>query len=276
MGPAMSAKFTEEETEHFYDTEDAHYRTFWDRAGSLHWGIFDDSTGNDFLKACANLNNIMARKGLLDASSQVIDLGCGNGNISIWLARATGCQVLGVDLSGVRVQNARHALEKEADKVQLRVRFEKASVTNLPFEDESFTHAWSQATIYHVPDKEKALREAYRVLQSDGVFVFDDLIKPKQEITDTARKYVYDRLLFDTDYSFKSYQESLRRVGFQIVDATDLSAHLGASYARLAELAGQTVGDNEAHFKELSFAYRQMVKCIESQELGWAMYVCRK
>jgi len=267
--------YTEEDTEHFYDSEDTHYRTFWDKAGSLHWGIFDDSTGNDFLKACANLNSIMARKALLDENSHVIDLGCGNGNTSMWLATSTGCKVLGVELSGVRVKNAQDALEMGGDQLKQRVTFEKTSVTALPFEDECFTHAWSQATIYHVPDKEKALREAYRVLQRGGVFVFDDLLKPKQDITDTAKKYVYDRLLFDTDFSFQSYQESLRRVGFQIVDATDLSEHLATSYARLAKLAGQTA-DDDGHFKTLAFAYQQMVKCIENQELGWAMYVCRK
>lgn len=272
----MSNRYTEEDTERFYDSEDSHYRTFWDKAGSLHWGIFDHSTGNDFLKACANLNGIMAKKAVLNENSHLIDLGCGNGNTSIWLARSTGCQVIGVELSGVRVSNANDALENGASELKQRVTFKKASVTDLPFEDEFFTHAWSQATIYHVPDKETVLREAYRVLKRDGVFVFDDLIKPKPEISDTARKYVYDRLLFDTDYSFKGYQEALRQAGFRITDAADLSDHLKASYARLAELAGQTTGDDEEHFKELSFAYQQMVKCIQNDEVGWAMYVCRK
>lgn len=272
----MASKYTEEDTERFYDSEDAYYRTFWDKAGSLHWGIFDDRTGNDFLKACANLNHIMAEKALLNESSHVIDLGCGNGTTSMWLARSTGCRVVGVELSGVRVQNAKDVLETEGESIKQKLRFEKASVTDLPFPDQSFTHAWSQATIYHVPDKEKALRETYRVLKKDGVFVFDDLIKPKPVISEMAKKYVYDRLLFDTDYSFAGYQEALRRVGFEIEEAADLSEHLAASYARLAELAGETTGYDEEHFKTLSFAYRQMVQCIENQEVGWAMYVCRK
>ena len=272
----MSSNYTEEDTEHFYDSEDSHYRTFWDKAGSLHWGIFDDNTGNDFLKACANLNGIMAKKAVLNEKSRVIDLGCGNGNTSIWLARSTGCRVVGVELSGVRVSNANAALQNEESQLKHRVEFKKASVTNLPFEDECFTHGWSQATIYHVPDKEAALGEAYRVLKKDGTFVFDDLTKPKREVSDRAKKYVYERLLFDTDYSFAGYQDALRQVGFRIDEAIYLSEHLEASYARLAELAGQTTGDDEAHFKELSFAYQQMVNCIQNNELGWAMYVCRK
>ena len=57
----MKSKFTEQSTELFYDTEDVLYRSFWDKEGSLHWGIFDESTGDNFLKACANLSNVMAK-----------------------------------------------------------------------------------------------------------------------------------------------------------------------------------------------------------------------
>ena len=47
----MSSRFTEQETETYYDSEDAIYRSFWDEDGSVHWGVFDDNTGDDFLKA---------------------------------------------------------------------------------------------------------------------------------------------------------------------------------------------------------------------------------
>ena len=46
----MRSQFTEQETEAFYDAEDELYRSFWDSEGSLHWGWFDQDTGNDFLK----------------------------------------------------------------------------------------------------------------------------------------------------------------------------------------------------------------------------------
>ena len=32
----MPSRFTEQETEEFYDAEDALYRLFWDNQGSLH------------------------------------------------------------------------------------------------------------------------------------------------------------------------------------------------------------------------------------------------
>lgn len=273
----MPASFSEEDTRRFYDSEDGHYRSFWDQAGSLHWGVFDESTGDDFLKACANLNEIMARSARLDGSSEVVDLGCGNGNTSVWLARTTGCRVVGVDLSGVRVQNATDSLAREDRSLRERVRFERASITELPFADETFSHVWSQASIYHVPDKEKALAEACRVLVRGGTFVFDDLIKPKPDVSALAREFVYDRLLFDTDFSFDGYGQALAEAGFEVREAEDLSGHLETSYTRLAELAEKAAAEQgDEHFRKLSFAYRQMVRCIRNQEVGWARYVCRK
>ena len=59
----MSSKFTEQETEIYYDSEDAFYRSFWDEGGSVHWGVFDESTGDDFLKAVIILRHSLVQSG---------------------------------------------------------------------------------------------------------------------------------------------------------------------------------------------------------------------
>ncbi len=67
--------------------------------------------------------------------------------------------------------------------------------------------------------------------------VFDDLIKPRLDIGGDARRFVYDRLLFDSDYSFTGYQEALGQVGFEVLEPYDPSDHLGRSYTCLAQMA---------------------------------------
>ena len=273
----MVSRFSEEETESYYDAEDAIYQTVWDEDGSVHWGLFDDSTGVDFLRACANLNRIMVDKGRIGQDSRVLDLGCGNGTTAIWLAGHSGGRVTGIDLSGVRVDNA---LNKRADQeppLQERLAFEKASATELPFSDDTFTHVWSQAVIYHVPDKRKVLSEAYRVLAPGGIMVFDDLVRPKREITPDAQTYVYDRLLFDTEFSFQSYQQALKDQGFEILEALDLSQHLKQSYLCLSERTpkDETLDETE-HYQWLTTAYIETAAAVDKNELGWGLFVCRK
>jgi ubiquinone/menaquinone biosynthesis C-methylase UbiE len=273
----MVSRFSEQETESYYDAEDAIYRSVWDEDGSVHWGLFDESTGNDFLKACANLNRTMVEKGRIGQDSTVLDLGCGNGTTAIWLAGQSGGRVTGIDLSGVRVANALEKRAAQAPALRERLDFEKASATDIPFPDGAFTHVWSQAVIYHVPDKRTVLSEVHRVLAEGGTIVFDDLVRPKREITPAGQTYVYDRLLFDTEFTFESYQQALKAQGFEVLEALDLSPHLKQSYLCLSERTPKddTLDDAE-HFQWLTTAYIETAAAIDRNELGWGLFICRK
>ena len=273
----MVSRFSEQETESYYDAEDEIYRAVWDEDGSVHWGFFDDTTGTDFLKGCANLDRIMVEKGAIGSDERVLDLGCGNGTTAIWLASHTGCHATGIDLSGVRIDNAKAARERQDPGLRDRLAFEKASATELPYEDGQFSRVWSQAVIYHVPDKRAVLREAYRVLEKGGIFVFDDLVKPRQEVSADAQKYVYDRLLFDTEFSFESYQEALKATGFEVLEAVNIASHLRQSYLCLADRTpkGHT-GEHAEHYEWLTTAYLETARAVENDELGWGLYICRK
>ena len=273
----MSSRFTELETETYYDAEDAIYRAVWDEDGSVHWGFFDSGTGNDFLKACENLNRMMVEKGRIGPDSSVLDLGCGNGTTAIWLAGESGGRATGIDLSGVRIANALEKLDGLSPAFRERLAFEKASATDLPFETGAFTHVWSQAVIYHVPDKRAVLKEAYRVLADGGTMVFDDLVRPKREITPEAQAYVYDRLLFDTEFTFESYQQALKDQGFEVLEAVDLSQHLKQSYLCLSERTPKNdTSDAAEHYEWLTNAYIETAAAVDKDELGWGLYVCRK
>jgi ubiquinone/menaquinone biosynthesis C-methylase UbiE len=272
----MSSRFTEQETEQYYDSEDSIYRQVWDDTGSVHWGIFDSATGNDFLKACANHNRLMVQKARIGQDSKVLDMGCGNGTTAIWLSDDQKCHVTGMDLSGVRVNNAIQAQQDQPQELRDRLHFEKGSASEIPFPDASFTHIWSQAVIYHVPDKRAVLREAHRVLQPGGVLIFDDLVKPKADVGPDAQKYVYDRLLFDTEFSFDSYQAALMAQGFTILEATDLSAHLKTSYLCLAERTPKNGGEHADHYQWLSTAYKETARAVDTGGIGWGLFVCQK
>ena len=282
MVSATGHRFSEQETEEYYDAEDVIYRSVWDADGSVHWGVFDKNADGsnireEFLAAGIRLNELMVEYGSIDATSKVLDVGCGNGNAAIWLARNSGAHVTGVDLSGVRVANAMESL-KDVPELADKLAFEKASATDLPFPEGTFTHFWSQATIYHVPDKVKVLEEAYRVLQTGGMMIFDDLTKPRTDISESAQKFVYERLLFDTDFSFYSYMDTLREIGFKVLQARDLSVHLAQSYtylSKLASIAEGPVGYQE-RFDYLADAYMKTVEAINNDELGWAQYLCVK
>lgn len=280
---ATGHRFSEQETEEYYDAEDVIYRSIWDADGSVHWGVFDgeakgqDHIREEFLSAGIRLNELMVEYSGIDTTSHVLDVGCGNGTNVIWVSRNTGAKATGIDLSGVRIANAVASMDDVPDLAG-KIAFEKASATDLPFAEGMFTHVWSQATIYHVPDKVKVLEEAYRVLKPGGQFIFDDLTKPTPNISESARTFVYDRLLFDTDFSFYSYMDSLVEVGFRVLQARDLSEHLARSYTYLSKLASIAEGPEgyQDRFDYLADAYMKTVDAINNGDLGWAQYLCVK
>lgn len=270
-------KFTEKETRTFYNEDDKIYRSFWDKKGNLHWGLF--STKNiSFSDAMIKLNEKMIALSKIDEESNVLDFGCGNGTNSLYIHQKTGANVTGIDLSDIRIKNARRSLTKNNRN---KIHFLRSSGTKLKFKDEAFTHVWSQAAIYHMHDKKRALKEVHRVLENGGYFVFDDLIKPKKKVSKNAQKLVYERLLFDTDYNFKSYQKELEKVGFEVIYAKDLSKHLALSYQKLAEILEKKIrkGENQSFhekYRKLIKAYKKMDRFVGGGDVGWALYLAKK
>ena len=66
-------RFSERETEDYYDAEDVIYRSVWDADGSVHWGVFDTQSGNEtgsireeFLAAGIRLNELMVAAAGID------------------------------------------------------------------------------------------------------------------------------------------------------------------------------------------------------------------
>lgn len=258
--------WTEHDTEKFYDEHDSTYRAFWDPDGSLHWGLYERepaADGSDYLAACfAAKQRLLAAMAGVGPGCHVLDIGCGNGNSALWLAARTGAEVTGIDISGVRVANAQ---AKAAMHPDLPVQFRRGSAVDLPFAAETFTHIWSQATLYHVHERQRALVEIARVLRDGGVLAFDDLVQPREQVSDLAKAYVYDRLLFGPTYSHASYKEALAQAGLRVVEDDDWSKHLGRSYVALAARAA---GGNP----ELQEAYGKMTHAIRGGDVGWSFF----
>ena len=273
-------KFTEKQTRSYYNNDDIIYRSFWDKGGNCHWGYFptDDIS---FGRAMVELNNKMLALSGINEKSTVLDLGCGNGNNSFFIHHKTGAKVFGIDLSDARIQNAQAELVQFDSATKKKISFTQSSATKLSFGKESFSHVWSQATLYHVHDKKKALGEVSRVLKKGGIFVFDDLIKPNKKVGKDAEKLVYERLLFDTHYTIVSYQEELEKLGFRILYAEDISRHYALSYWKLADILEQKIKKGEYKefhdkYRKLIAAYRKTWGIMERGDVGWALFLTQK
>ncbi|MEB3190001.1 MAG: methyltransferase domain-containing protein [Snowella sp.] len=98
--------------------------------------------------------------------SRILDLGCGIGGSSLYLAEKLGAQVTGISLSPVQIKRARERALNQG--LANQVTFEVANALEMPFADQSFDWVWSLESGEHMPDKTKFLQECYRVLKPGG------------------------------------------------------------------------------------------------------------
>lgn len=105
----------------------------------------------------------------LQANSSVLDAGCGEGKVAIYLAQKYGLQVTGVDLLDWAITKARENAIRE--HVEQKTEFEVMDYSELSFQDNSFDAAYTMETLVHVPDYRLALQQFHRVLKPQGKIV---------------------------------------------------------------------------------------------------------
>jgi ubiquinone/menaquinone biosynthesis C-methylase UbiE len=100
----------------------------------------------------------------IDSAANVLDVGCGTGNLTVALAeRLRVATVLGVDLSPPYVAFARDRAGNP------RIDFLVADACALPIDSASFDHALSLLVLQFIPHPERAVREMCRVTRPGGI-----------------------------------------------------------------------------------------------------------
>jgi len=103
----------------------------------------------------------------------VLDIGCGPGSITRGLAeRVVPGQVVGIDLSADTLASAR---QDAAARGLTNLRYDEASVYQLPYPDASFDVAYAHQVFQHLREPAKALREVLRVLKPGGLVAVRDV-----------------------------------------------------------------------------------------------------
>ena len=110
----------------------------------------------------------------IEKINNVLELGCGIGFVSTYLADSYNFNVYGTDYDADQIQIAK----KLQPKIE-HLKFQVEDAAKLSFEDSSIDLVLSQNVFHHIPNWEVAIQEIVRVLHSDGYFIWLDLTFPK-------------------------------------------------------------------------------------------------
>jgi sarcosine/dimethylglycine N-methyltransferase len=170
---------------------------------------------------------------------EVLDAGSGIGGTARYIARRSRCHVVAVDLTEEYCATARwlNQLAGLEDRISVR----QADVTDLPFEDATFTLMFSQHVQMNVADKALLYEEARRVLVDGGRLALWDIAAGGHGEPDFPVPWA-DR----PEYSYLTTPGRLRAAiensGFEIEQWNDLTSHAAATMQALLKLPPSPIG----------------------------------
>lgn len=146
-----------------YDALAFIYRNFW--GDHIHHGLF--RTGKEkpaeaqvaMLDHCATLVD-------LERGTEVLDVGCGHGGTSIYLARTFRCETVGLTVSAKQAKIARKNAEEAG--VAERVNFLHQDAEQFDYPPDRFALVWTMESSEHFQDKAAYFRNVAQALRLGG------------------------------------------------------------------------------------------------------------
>lgn len=158
-----------EQIKQFYDSSSQLWEEIWGE--HMHHGYYGRSGNYKINRRQAQIDLIeeLLIWAKVNQVENIIDVGCGIGGSTLYLAEKFTAQATGISLSPVQISRATQRA-KEAD-LSDKVRFLCANALEMPFPDNTFDLVWSLESGEHMPNKTKFLAECYRVLQPGGKLI---------------------------------------------------------------------------------------------------------
>ena len=147
---------------------------------------------------------------------RILEIGCGSGN----LLRFIECNnIHGLDISKNMI--------KEAKKSVLSGNFSVGDAENLPYDDNFFDKVIISEVLYYLPNLDKAIKEASRVLKKDGLLLITTLNKKYNFVKTIVNLFkigVHDNISMSY-ISFKNIRKTLEK-GFKIEKVSSIPIKL--------------------------------------------------
>jgi len=219
-----------QQIQQFYDASSALWEQVWGE--HMHHGYYgvDGQQKKERRQAQIDLIEELLQWAEVQHAERILDVGCGIGGSSLYLAQKFQATATGITLSPVQAARAKERAQ-EAGIESSRATFLVADALNMPFADNSFDLVWSLESGEHMPNKKQFLQECYRVLQPGGTLIMATwchrpLDGAAGQLTDDERRHLADIYrVYALPYviSLPEYEAIAHNLGFKDIHTADWS-----------------------------------------------------
>jgi len=121
-------------------------------------------------------SQLIERSGIREGM-KVLDLGCGSGAFTPFIARTVGekGKVYALDIQADMLAQLERKLAKPENRDIKNVKLVRANAYELPFDDGFFDLVYMVTVLQEIPDRKRALQEVGRVLKKGGILAVTEL-----------------------------------------------------------------------------------------------------
>jgi tocopherol O-methyltransferase len=207
-----------------YDVVSPYYRSLWGE--HLHHGYWirgDESKE----KAQLQLIEHLARLANIKPNSEILDIGCGFGASSLYLAKQYRASVTGITISSVQVEMAKQAAAGE----HLDAQFLLMDAEAMTFQKQ-FDVLWSVESISHYQNLPNFFASAAKLLKPGGSFAITDWFKKKNLTSEETRKFIepIEKGMFVELHVMDDYEQFLNANGLGIVHREALNKNCAKTW----------------------------------------------
>lgn len=262
-----------------YDGLSRLYNRLWGE--HIHHGYWAEGSTASQAEAQTELINRLAHLADIGIGAHVLDVGCGLGGSSLWLAKQRRCSVQGITLSPLQAKLAGDRARDAgiADRVQFQVH--DANDLNMP--DESYDAVWVIECSEHLHDKQRFISSCHRVLRPGGVLAVAAWLTGKADTAEKRRLLteVCESMLCPSLESQDQYVQWMRASGFGVVVAEDVSERVQATWDRCVAIARRPevralMHVVDARTRRFVNSFGVMQQAFRTRALAYGMFAARK
>ncbi|MGD8818362.1 MAG: class I SAM-dependent methyltransferase [Acidobacteriota bacterium] len=265
-----------------YDELSPYYRDLWGE--HIHHGYY--ARGDESRReATEALIDLLADALGIETGATVLDVGCGVGGTSRYLARRRGCRVVGITLSAVQAQMARDGgrPQYEVDGFpRPEPHFVVGDAAALPFRG-TFDRLLAMEVLSHVEDRGAFFDDASRLLPPGGRVGIAAWLKADDrpaEIVDAHVEPIERGMLVKLP-NRQEYESNMARSGFDLILYRDISSEVARTWDLCLEIIDRNTLWSLAAMKgrdvlEFLRSFRAMRRGFASGTFRYALLVAEK